>query len=180
MDLNKIAVGNNPPWDVNCLIEVPLGSEPVKYELDKPSGALFVDRILHTAMRYPCNYGFVPHTLAEDDDPVDIMIANRTPIMPGAVCRVRPIGVLNMVDEEGVDDKILAVPVDKLHPFFSGISSYEELPQITLDQISHFFEHYKDLEPDKWTEVKGWKGPDAAAKVIEEAIDRAGGATFGR
>lgn len=170
MDLSKISIGENPPHEVNVVVEVPVGSEPVKYELDKASGALFVDRILHTAMRYPCNYGFAPHTLAEDGDPVDIMIANRTPIMPGAIVPCRPIGVLEMEDEAGIDAKILALPADRLHPFYKGITSYSELPQITLDQIAHFFQHYKDLEVAKWTKIRGWQDADVARATIERAI----------
>ncbi|GAB4571237.1 MAG: inorganic diphosphatase [Rhodothalassiaceae bacterium] len=170
MDLSKIAIGSNPPHEVNVIVEVPVGSEPVKYELDKASGALFVDRILHTAMRYPCNYGFVPHTLAEDGDPVDVMIANRTPIMPGAVVPCRPIGVLEMEDEAGMDAKILALPADRLHPFHKGIASYHDLPAITLEQIAHFFQHYKDLESAKWTRIIGWKDADTACAIIERAI----------
>ena len=142
MDVSKISVGENAPWDVNVIIEVPAGTEPVKYELDKASGALFVDRIMHTSMRYPCNYGFIPHTLADDGDPVDVILANHTPIMPGAVVRCRPLGVLIMEDEAGMDEKLLMVPVDKLHPFHSDVQTYEELPKIFLDQITHFFEHY--------------------------------------
>ncbi len=172
MDISKISLGKNPPWDVNVIVEVPVGSEPVKYEMDKDSGALYVDRILHTAMRYPCNYGFIPHTLAEDNDPVDVLIANRTPIMPGAVVRCRPIGVLEMEDDGGIDAKILALPDDRLTPFYKGTKCYSELPQILLDQISHFFEHYKDLESEKWTKIKGWKGADVAAQTIAEAIAR--------
>ena len=170
MDISKISIGENAPWDVNVIIEVPAGTEPVKYEMDKESGALFVDRIMHTSMRYPCNYGFVPHTLANDGDPVDVLIANRTPIMPGAVVRCRPLGVLIMEDEAGMDEKLLMVPVDKLHPFYKGVESYEELPQIFLDQIAHFFQHYKDLESGKWVKIKGWEGPEKAAQLIEEAV----------
>ncbi|MGF1605972.1 MAG: inorganic diphosphatase [Rhodothalassiaceae bacterium] len=173
MDLSKIAIGANPPMDINAIVEVPIGAEPVKYELDKASGALFVDRILHTSMRYPCNYGFIPHTLARDGDPVDVMIANRTPIMPGAVVRCRPIGMLEMVDDGGEDEKVLALPVSKLHPFYEDVTSYDELPKILLDSITHFFEHYKDLEPDKWVKIKDWVGIDKAAKFIEESIERA-------
>ncbi len=171
MDIRKIPLGENPPWDVNVIIEVPVGTEPVKYELDKDSGALFVDRIMHTAMRYPCNYGFVPHTLADDGDPVDVILANRTPIMPGAVVRCRPIGVLEMEDESGQDEKVLMVPVDKLHPFYKDVQNYDELPEIFLKQIAHFFEHYKDLESNKWVKIKGWAGRDRAAEVIQAAID---------
>jgi inorganic pyrophosphatase len=170
MDIKKIPVGENAPWDVNVIIEVPAGTEPVKYELDKESGALFVDRIMHTSMRYPCNYGFIPHTLADDGDPVDVLLANRTPIMPGAVVRCRPLGVLIMEDEAGMDEKLLMVPVDKLHPFYSKVKSYEELPEIFLAQISHFFEHYKDLEKGKWVKVVGWEGPEKAASLIEAGI----------
>lgn len=172
MDISKISIGENPPWDINVIVEVPVGSEPVKYELDKDSGALFVDRIMHTAMRYPVNYGFVPHTLAKDGDPVDVMIANRTSIMPGAVVRCRPLGMLTMEDDGGEDEKVLAVPVDALHPFYSGISEYHELPQIMLDQIKHFFQHYKDLEKDKWVKIRDWVSAADAARFIEESIER--------
>jgi inorganic pyrophosphatase len=170
MDISKIPVGENAPWDINVIVEVPVGNEPVKYEIDKESGALFVDRILHTSMRYPCNYGFIPHTLSDDGDPVDILIANRTPIMPGAVVRCRPIGVLVMEDEAGMDEKILVVPVNKLHPFYAAVQDYSELPQIMLDQISHFFQHYKDLEDDKWVKIIGWQNAEFAAGLIEKAI----------
>lgn len=170
MNIKKISVGENPPWDINVIIEVPAGTEPVKYELDKDSGALFVDRIMHTSMRYPCNYGFIPHTLADDGDPVDVLIANRTPIMPGAVVRCRPLGVLIMEDEAGMDEKLLMVPVDKLHPFYKDVQSYEELPKIFLDQIAHFFQHYKDLESGKWVKIMGWEGPEKAAELIESGI----------
>jgi len=170
MDITKISVGHNAPWDVNVIIEVPAGTEPVKYELDKDSGALFVDRIMHTSMRYPCNYGFIPHTLADDGDPVDVLLANRTPIMPGAVVRCRPLGVLIMEDEAGMDEKLLMVPVDKLHPFYKDVQSYTELPDIFLRTIAHFFEHYKDLEEGKWVKIKGWEGPEKAASLVEEGI----------
>ena len=170
MDLNKIPVGVNPPWDLNVVIEVPLGGEPVKYELDKASGAIFVDRFLHTAMRYPCNYGFIPHTLAADGDPVDVMVVTGSPVVPGAVVRARPIGVLIMEDEAGDDEKIITVPVDQLHPFYSNIESYRGLPQILLDQISHFFAHYKDLEAKKWVKIKRWGEADEACRMIEQSI----------
>ena len=170
MDISKIPVGENPPWDVNVIIEVPLGGEPVKYELDKASGAIFVDRFLHTAMRYPCNYGFIPHTLAADGDPVDVLVAARAQVLPGAVVRGRPIGVLVMEDEAGMDEKVLTVPVDALHPYHSNVSSYRALPKIMLDQIAHFFEHYKDLEPGKWVKVQRWGEADEACRLIEEAM----------
>ena len=169
MDITKIPVGKNPPWDLNVIIEVPLGGEPVKYELDKASGAMF-DRFLHTAMRYPTNYGFLPHTLAADGDPVDVMVAARTPVVPGAVVRARPIGVLIMEDEAGMDEKILSVPVDALHPYYTNITSYRSMPPILLQQISHFFEHYKDLEPEKWVKIQRWGEAEEACRLIEAAI----------
>jgi inorganic pyrophosphatase len=174
MDLTRISAGRNVPWDVNVVIEVPLGGEPVKYELDKDSGAMFVDRFLHTSMRYPCNYGFIPHTLADDGDPVDVMMVTSTPVVPGAVVRARPIGVLVMEDEAGEDVKILSVPVDDLHPYYSNVSSYRSLPDILLEQISHFFQHYKDLEPNKWVKIQRWGEADEAFKMISKAIEAAG------
>jgi inorganic pyrophosphatase len=173
MDLSKIPIGENPPHDVNVIIEIPQGGAPVKYEMDKESGALYVDRFLHTSMIYPANYGFIPHTLSEDGDPVDCMVVGQTPLVPGVILRSRPIGALLMEDESGVDEKILAVPVDKLHPFYKSVSSYRDLPQILLDQIHHFFSHYKDLEKDKWVKVKGWVEPAEAVDLIRAAIERA-------
>lgn len=173
MDMKHISVGENPPHDINVIIEIPLGGQPVKYEVDKKSGAMFVDRFLHTAMFYPANYGFIPHTLSDDGDPVDMMIVGPIPVVPGAVIRSRPIGVLMMEDESGVDEKIIGVPVDKLHPFYTKVTSYRDLPEIMLDQIAHFFEHYKDLEPGKWVRIKGWGDVDEAAKLIEQGIERA-------
>jgi inorganic pyrophosphatase len=170
MDLNKIAAGRNPPWEINVIIEVPLGGEPVKYEIDKDSGAMFVDRFLHTAMYYPCNYGFVPHTLADDGDPVDVLVAGRTPVIPGAVVRARPVGVLVMEDEAGPDEKILSVPVDALHPYYAQVGSYRELPAILREQIAHFFQHYKDLEPNKWVKIQRWGEADEACRMIERSI----------
>jgi len=170
MNLNKISVGANPPWDVNVVIEIPIGGLPVKYEVDKESGALFVDRFLHTAMFYPCNYGFIPHTLADDGDPVDVLVAGQTPVIPGAVIRARPVGALVLEDEAGMDEKLLAVPVDDLHPYYTGISSYRGLPKILLDQIAHFFEHYKDLEPTKWVKVHRWAEAEEACRIIEKSI----------
>ncbi len=170
MDLNKIPPGQNPPWDLNVVIEVPLGGEPVKYEMDKASGAMFVDRFLHTAMTYPCNYGFVPHTLAADGDPLDVLVAGDTPVVPAAVVRARPIGVLVMEDEAGEDEKILSVPVDELHPFYTNVGSYRALPKILLDQISHFFAHYKDLEPNKWVRVQRWGEAEEAFRIIDATI----------
>ena len=173
MDIAKIGPGRNPPHDVNALIEIPLGGPPVKYEMDKDSGALVVDRFLHTAMFYPANYGFIPGTLSEDGDPCDILVITHVPVISGAVVRSRPVGVLVMRDQAGQDEKILAVPVDDLHSYYSDIASYKDLPPILLDQIAHFFAHYKDLENGKWTEVGGWLGADGARKVIQEGLDRA-------
>jgi inorganic pyrophosphatase len=175
MNLEKIPVGRNPPWDVNVIVEVPVGGEPVKYELDKDSGAMYVDRFLHTAMRYPCNYGFVPHTLAADGDPVDILVAAPNTVVPGAVVRARPIGVLIMEDEAGADEKILSVPVDDLHPYYSEVTSYRGLPKILREQIAHFFQHYKDLEPGKWVKIARWGEADEACRLIERAIAAAKG-----
>ncbi len=173
MDITKIPTGNNPPWDVYAVIEVPQGGEPVKYEMDKESGAMFVDRFLHTAMFYPGNYGFIPHTLSGDGDPVDVLVVGQVSVVPGAVIRCRPIGALMMEDEAGPDEKLIAVPVDKLHPFYTGVTSYEQLPQILRDQVAHFFQHYKDLEKGKWVTIVRWVGPDEAAKMIIDGIERA-------
>ncbi len=170
MRIDAISIGANPPEEVNVIIEVPIGGEPVKYELDKASGAIFVDRFLHTSMRYPCNYGFIPHTLADDGDPVDILVAARSPVVPGAVVRARPIGVLIMEDEAGMDEKIMSVPVDSLFPYYSNVSSFRDLPQILLDQVAHFFEHYKDLESNKWVKIQRWGEADEAFRLIENAI----------
>ena len=172
MDLSKIPTGVNPPYDLYAVIEIPQGGEPVKYEIDKDSGAIFVDRFLHTAMFYPANYGFIPHTLAEDGDPADIMVVSQTPVVPGAVIRCRPIGALKMTDEAGSDEKILAVPVDKLHPFYAGVESWRGLPVILTEQIQHFFQHYKDLEKNKSTQIEGWADPDETAQIVRAAIER--------
>jgi inorganic pyrophosphatase len=173
MDIAKISVGRDPPRDVNVIVEIPQGGNPVKYELDKESGAVFVDRFLHTAMFYPGNYGFVPHTLSDDGDPIDVLVVGQVSVVPGAVVRCRPIGALLMEDEAGGDEKIIAVPVDALHPFYTNIRSYEDLPPILCEQIAHFFSHYKDLEPGKWVKIIRWAGPDEAAGLIGAAITRA-------
>ena len=166
-------IGNNPPEDVNVIVEVPIGGEPIKYEMDKAAGTLVVDRFLHTPMRYPGNYGFVPHTLSEDGDPIDVLVANTRPIVPGAVINVRPVGVLKMQDEAGGDEKIIAVPVPKLTSATSMCTNYTDMPEITLQQIQHFFEHYKDLEPGKWVKMLGWGDAAEAKRLITEAIERA-------
>jgi len=173
MDLSRIPVGRNPPKDVNVLIEIPAGGLPVKYEMDKASGALFVDRFLHTAMFYPGNYGFIPHTLSEDGDPIDVLVISSIPVIPGAIVRCRPVGVLVMQDQAGPDEKIIAVPTDDLHPFHTNVRSYRDLPDILLKQIEHFFQHYKDLEPKKWTKLGDWGGAEDAERLIEQAIHRA-------
>jgi inorganic pyrophosphatase len=173
MRIDAIAIGHNPPHDVNVIVEVPIGGEPIKYEMDKAAGTLVVDRFLHTPMRYPGNYGFVPHTLSEDGDPIDVLVANTRPIVPGAVINVRPVGVLKMQDEAGGDEKVLAVPVPKLTKRYEHVKEYTDLPVITLQQVQHFFEHYKDLEPGKWVKVLGWGDAAEARKLIGEAIERA-------
>jgi inorganic pyrophosphatase len=173
MDLSQIPAGRNPPEDINVVVEIPQGGEPVKYELDKKSGAVFVDRFLHTAMFYPGNYGFVPHSLAEDGDPLDVLIVGPVSVVPGAVVRCRPVGALLMEDEAGPDEKIIAVPVDALHPFYTNVRSYEDLPSILCEQIAHFFTHYKDLEKGKWVKVAQWIGPAEAATCIMASIERA-------
>lgn len=170
MKLDAISVGPNPPWDVHVVIEIPQGGLPVKYEMDKASGALFVDRFLHTAMYYPGNYGFVPHTLSDDGDPCDVLVINPTPVVPGCVIRARPIGALMMTDEAGGDEKILAVPVDKLNPFYSDIASYRQLPAILIEQIEHFFTRYKDLEKNKTVTVHRWADAAEAAELIRKGM----------
>lgn len=173
MDMSKISVGEDIPNDVNVIIEVPMGSEPIKYEIDKDSGAIFVDRFLHTAMTYPCNYGFIPHTLAADGDPVDVLVVGRRPLMPGCVVGARPVGVLLMEDDKGMDEKILCVPATRLHPFFDEVETYTDLPEILLQQTKHFFEHYKDLETGKWVKVEGWGSRERAIELIHEGIEAA-------
>jgi len=172
MRLDAISIGKNPPEDVNVVVEVAIGGEPIKYEMDKAAGTLFVDRFLYTPMRYPGNYGFIPHTLGDDGDPMDVLIANTRPIVPGAVINVRPVGVFKMEDDKGGDEKIIAVPVPKLTRRYEHITNYTQLPAITLEQIQHFFEHYKDLEPGKWVRVNGWGDADEARRLIAEAIER--------
>src|SRR5262244_1931163 len=172
MRLEAISTGRNPPDEVNVIVEVPVGGEPIKYEMYKASGALIVDRFLYTAMRYPGNYGFIPHTLSNDGDPCDVLIANTRAIVPGAVMSVRPVGVLLMEDEAGGDEKIIAVPSSKLTQRYDKVKTYSDLPDITLAQIQHFFEHYKDLERGKWVKVLRWGGPEDAHKLILEGIER--------
>ncbi|WP_370236207.1 MULTISPECIES: inorganic diphosphatase [Henriciella] len=172
MDISKISSGQNPPHDLNVIIEVPLGGEPIKYEIDKASGAMFVDRFLYTSMRYPCNYGFVPHTLSLDGDPIDVMVVGQRALVPGAVVRARPVGVLLMEDDGGQDEKILAVPHQKLTRFYEKVQNYTDLPEILVDRIVHFFTHYKDMEPNKWVKVQGVEGVDRARELISASIER--------
>ncbi|QEL26209.1 inorganic diphosphatase [Bosea sp. F3-2] len=176
MRLQSIRIGIQPPDDINVLVEVPIGGEPIKYELDKAAGVLVVDRFLYTPMRYPGNYGFVPHTLSEDGDPIDVLVANTRPIAPGAIINVRPVGVLKMEDDGGGDEKIIAVPSSKLTQRYSHVENYTDLPEILSRQIEHFFTHYKDLEPGKWVNLLGWGDAAEARQLISAAIARAEGA----
>lgn len=173
MRLDAIPIGTNPPHDVNVIIEVPVGGEPIKYEMDKASGTLFVDRFLYTPMRYPGNYGFVPHTLSDDGDPIDVLVCNTRTIVPGAVINCRPVGVLVMEDESGGDEKVLAVPSTKVSRRYEKVLNYSDLPSISLKQIEHFFSHYKDLEPGKWAKIHHWGDAAEAQRLIAEAIQRA-------
>ena len=170
MGLDRVPSGKDLPNDFNVVVEIPMHAEPIKYEVDKESGAIFVDRFLHTAMFYPGNYGFIPHTLSDDGDPCDVIVLNPTPVVPGCVIRSRPIGVLMMVDEAGGDEKILAVPVDKLNPYYTDIASYRQLPTIMVEQIEHFFTRYKDLEKGKSVTVKGWGDAGEAAEMIAKGM----------
>ena len=172
MRIEAVSLGKNPPHEVNVIIEVPIGGEPIKYEMDKESGALVVDRFLYTSMRYPGNYGFIPHTLSDDGDPCDVIVANTRAIVPGAVMSVRPVGVLFMEDEAGGDEKILAVPSPKLTRRYEKVENYTDLPEITRQQIEHFFEHYKDLETTKWVKVLRWGDAEEARKLILEGVER--------
>ena len=173
MRIDAIPIGTNPPHDVNVIIEVPIGGEPIKYEMDKPSGALFVDRFLYTPMRYPGNYGFIPHTLSDDGDPLDVLVCNARAIFPGAVLNCRPVGVLIMEDNAGGDEKIIAVPSTKTTQRYDRVRTIADLAEITLKQIEHFFAHYKDLEPGKWARIERWGDETEARRMIEEAIARA-------
>lgn len=173
MRVDALKSGHNPPDDINVIIEVPVGGEPIKYEMDKASGALFVDRFLYTPMRYPGNYGFVPHTLSADGDPIDVLVCNTRAIIPGGVINCRPVGVLVMEDDGGGDEKIIAVPSSKLTKRYDNVKTYTDLPKITLEQIEHFFAHYKDLEPGKWVKIDHWGHADEARSLIEAAIKRA-------
>ena len=172
MRVDAIPTGKNPPEEINVIIEVPIGGEPIKYEMDKEAGALFVDRFLYTSMRYPGNYGFVPGTLSDDGDPIDVIVCNTRAIIPGAYMACRPVGVLVMNDEAGGDEKVLAVPTTKLTRRYENVKDVNDVPEITREQIQHFFEHYKDLEPGKWVKIVRWGDAAEAKKLIREAIER--------
>jgi inorganic pyrophosphatase len=172
MSFDRVPAGKDIPNDFNVVIEIPMHGDPIKYEVDKSSGAVFVDRFMSTAMRYPCNYGYIPHTLAGDGDPVDVLVLSPVPLLTGVVVRSRAIGMLKMQDDAGDDSKLIAVPIDKLTPIYRNVSTYRDLPQLTIDQIQHFFQHYKDLEPGKWVKVVGWTEADEAKKEITEGIKR--------
>ena len=172
MSLNNVPSGKSLPDDFNVIIEISANSDPIKYEVDKDSGAVFVDRFMGTAMHYPCNYGYINHTIAGDGDPVDVLVVTPFSLPPGVVIRCRPLGMLAMEDEGGQDAKLLAVPVDKLTPLYKNVKTLEDMPELLLKQIAHFFEHYKDLEPGKWVKVVGWQGVEAAHKEINEGVAR--------
>lgn len=173
MSFDQVPAGKNLPEEFNVIIEIPANGEPIKYEVDKDSGEIFVDRLLSTAMRYPCNYGYVPHTLCGDGDPADVLVVLPASLQPGSVVKCRALGVLKMTDESGEDAKIVAVPVSKITPLYDNVKSIDDLPEIQLQQICHFFEHYKDLEKGKWVKVEGWEGPEAAKKELQDAYNNA-------
>jgi inorganic pyrophosphatase len=170
MDYRRVSSGNDVPNEINVIIEIPSHSDPVKYEMDKETGAMFVDRFMSSAMQYPCNYGYVPHTLSKDGDPVDVMVLTPYPLIPGSVIECRPVGVLKMTDESGDDAKVLALPLDKLCKTYRSVDSHRDLPQDLLDRIAHFFEHYKDLDEGKWVRVEGWGGVDQAKQEILNSL----------
>ncbi len=172
MNLDRVNSGRDLPNDVNVIIEIPMRSDPIKYEVDKDTGAMFVDRFMSTAMHYPCNYGYIPHTLSEDGDPVDVLVLSPVPLITGVVVRCRPVGMLRSTDEAGEDTKLLAVPIDKLCNLYRHIQTHADLPELVLSQIAHFFEHYKDLTPGKWVQVKGWEGPEQAKAEILAGVER--------
>jgi inorganic pyrophosphatase len=176
VNLDRVTAGSNAPKEVNVIIEIPMNADPIKYEVDKNTGAMFVDRFMSTAMRYPCNYGYVPHTLSGDGDPVDVLVLSPVPVVSGAVVRCRPVGMLRMTDEAGEDTKIIAVPLDKLCGLYQSVKTIKDVPEPTRAQIAHFFQHYKDLEPGKWVKIKGWVGPREAKREIADGLSRYQGA----
>jgi inorganic pyrophosphatase len=172
MNLDRVESGKDVPNEINVIIEIPAHSDPVKYEVDKATGAMFVDRFMNTAMYYPCNYGYVPHTLSEDGDPVDVLVVTPHPLISGSVIRCRPVGMLKMTDESGVDAKVLAVPIDKLCTLYRSVKEPKDLPGLLLEQIAHFFQHYKDLEANKWVKIEGWVGTDDAKAEVVASVKR--------
>ncbi len=172
MNLDRVTSGKNLPDEINVIIEIPSHSDPVKYEVDKETGAMYVDRFMNTAMHYPCNYGYVPHTLSDDGDPVDVLVATPVPLISGSVISCRPVGILKMKDEAGEDAKVLAVPIDKLCTLYREVKTPDDMPNLLIQQIAHFFEHYKDLEPNKWVKIDGWYGPEDAKAEIMDSIER--------
>jgi inorganic pyrophosphatase len=172
MSLDRVDSGRDLANDFNVIIEIPMHADPIKYEVDKVTGALFVDRFVSTSMHYPCNYGYIPMTLSDDGDPVDVLVITPFALMPGVVVRCRTIGILKMEDESGGDTKLLAVPIDKLTPLYRHIETARDLPELTISQITHFFQHYKDLEPGKWVKIEGWGGPEEARREIVESVKR--------
>jgi inorganic pyrophosphatase len=176
MSLDRVPSGRDVPNDFNVIIEIPMNADPIKYEVDKDTGAIFVDRFMSTAMHYPCNYGYIPGTLSDDGDPVDVLVLSPFPLITGVVVRCRPLGMLKMDDEAGGDAKVLAVPIDKLSSVYRSVQTPRDLPEITTRQIEHFFAHYKDLEPEKWVRVVGWVGPEEAKAEIVSGVSRYRGA----
>jgi len=172
MNLDRVTSGRDVPNDFNVVIEIPMNGDPIKYELDKETGALFVDRFMSTAMHYPCNYGYIPNTLSGDGDPVDVLVVTPYPLIPGVVVRCRPLGMLKMTDEAGDDEKLLAVPIDKLISIYRNVQTPRDLPELVQNQIAHFFAHYKDLEKGKWVKIDGWVGPEEAKKAILDGVKR--------
>ena len=172
MNLDRVTTGNDVPHEINVVIEIPMNSDPIKYELDKRTGAMFVDRFVSTSMHYPCNYGYIPHTLADDGDPVDVLVVTPFPVVPGVVVRCRPVGMLEVTVEEGIDTKLLAVPIEKLSPLYRNVKSPQDFAPLVLDQIQHFFAHYKDLEPGKQASVGEWATLEKAHERIMLAIGR--------
>ena len=171
MNLDRVGPGRDIPNDVNVIIEIPMNADPIKYEVDKETGAMFVDRFMATAMHYPCNYGYVPNTLSGDGDPVDVLVLSPVPLITGVVVRCRPVGMLKMSDEAGDDTKVLAVPIDKLSSLYRDITNPRDLPELVLSQIAHFFQHYKDLEAGKWVKIAGWVGPEEAKAEIMGGVE---------
>jgi inorganic pyrophosphatase len=170
MNLDRVSSGDNIPDEINVIIEIPANADPVKYEVDKETGAMFVDRIMRTAMHYPANYGYIPHTLSDDGDPCDVMVPTAFPLIPGSVIRCRPVAVLKMTDESGDDAKVVAVPIDKITSRWSHVNTYEDMPDELMERIAHFFEHYKDLDEGKWVRVSGWEGVEAAKAEISNSV----------